>query len=44
VTYCAGRDLSGDLKEGIEEFNRQNTGVTAKLLGFPSPPTSSAAS
>jgi multiple sugar transport system substrate-binding protein len=35
VTYCAGRDLSGDLKEGIEEFNRQNTGVTAKLFELP---------
>ena len=31
VTYRAGRDLSGDLKE----FNRQNTGVTAKLIELP---------
>ncbi|HVL94835.1 MAG TPA: hypothetical protein VM266_03160, partial [Solirubrobacteraceae bacterium] len=24
VTYCAGKDTSGDLKEGIENFNKEN--------------------
>ena len=35
VTYCAGKDTSGDLKEGIAEFNQANPGLTAKLLEFP---------
>jgi multiple sugar transport system substrate-binding protein len=35
VTYCAGKDTSGDLKEGIAEFNKANPGLTAKLLEFP---------
>jgi multiple sugar transport system substrate-binding protein len=37
VTYCAGKDTSGDLKEGIEEFNKQfgSQGLKANLLEFP---------
>jgi multiple sugar transport system substrate-binding protein len=35
VTYCAGKDTSGDLKEGIKKFNAQGNGITAKLLEFP---------
>jgi multiple sugar transport system substrate-binding protein len=35
VTYCAGKDTSGDLKQGIAEFNKANPGLTAKLLEFP---------
>jgi multiple sugar transport system substrate-binding protein len=35
ITYCAGKDTSGDLKQGIADFNKQGTGITAKLLEFP---------
>ena len=35
VTYCAGKDTSGDLKEGIAEFNKANPDMNAKLLEFP---------
>ena len=35
VTYCTGKDTSGDLKQGIEDFNKANPGMTAKLLEFP---------
>ncbi|HYM56470.1 MAG TPA: ABC transporter substrate-binding protein [Solirubrobacteraceae bacterium] len=35
VTYCTGKDTSGDLKEGVKEFNAKNPGLTAKLLEFP---------
>jgi len=35
ITYCAGKDTSGDLKEGIAEFNKLGNGVTAKLQEFP---------
>ena len=35
VTYCTGKDTSGDLKQGIAEFNKANPGLTAKLLEFP---------
>jgi len=35
VTYCTGKDTSGDLKEGVKEFNKANPGLTAKLLEFP---------
>ena len=35
VTYCAGKDTSGDLKEGIAEFNKANPEMNAKLLEFP---------
>src|SRR5215212_11063455 len=35
VTYCAGKDTSGDLKEGVKKFNAQGNGITAKLLEFP---------
>src|SRR5215213_7933427 len=35
VTYCSGKDTSGDLKETIEEFNKANPGLTVKLVEFP---------
>ena len=35
VTYCTGKDTSGDLMEGIEEFNKANPDINAKLLEFP---------
>src|SRR5215210_8292694 len=35
VTYCTGKDTSGDLKEAVKEFNKANPGLTAKLLEFP---------
>jgi multiple sugar transport system substrate-binding protein len=35
VTYCAGKDTSGDLKQTIADFNKLNNGVTVKLLEFP---------
>jgi multiple sugar transport system substrate-binding protein len=35
VTYCSGKDTSGDLKEGVAEFNKLGNGVTVKLLEFP---------
>jgi multiple sugar transport system substrate-binding protein len=35
VTYCTGKDTSGDLVEGVKQFNAANPGLTAKLLEFP---------
>lgn len=35
VTYCTGKDTSGDLIAGIKDFNKKNPGITAKLLEFP---------
>jgi len=35
VTYCTGKDTTGDLIAGIKEFNAKNPGITAKLLEFP---------
>ncbi|MBA2513645.1 MAG: ABC transporter substrate-binding protein [Solirubrobacterales bacterium] len=35
VTYCAGKDTSGDLLKGIEDFNKANPELKAKLLEFP---------
>jgi len=35
VTYCAGKDTSGDLKQGIADFNKQKNGITVKLQEFP---------
>jgi len=35
VTYCAGKDTSGDLKQGIKDFNAQKNGITVKLQEFP---------
>jgi multiple sugar transport system substrate-binding protein len=35
VTYCTGKDTSGDLKQGVAEFNKANPGLNAKLLEFP---------
>ena len=37
VTYCTGKDTSGDLKEGLERFSEENeaAGLSAKILEFP---------
>jgi multiple sugar transport system substrate-binding protein len=35
VTYCTGKDTSGDLKEGVKEFNKANPELKAELLEFP---------
>jgi multiple sugar transport system substrate-binding protein len=35
ITYCTGKDTSGDLKEGVAEFNKLENGVKVKLLEFP---------
>src|SRR5215213_264071 len=35
VTYCTGKDTSGDLIEGVKDFNKANPGLKAKLLEFP---------
>jgi multiple sugar transport system substrate-binding protein len=35
VTYCSGKDTSGDLKAGIAKFNQQNPNLHATLLEFP---------
>jgi multiple sugar transport system substrate-binding protein len=35
VTYCSGKDTSGDLKETIEEFNKANPDLQVKLVEFP---------
>src|SRR3954452_4306388 len=35
ATYCTGKDTSGDLIEGVKDFNKANPGLTAKLLEFP---------
>ena len=35
VTYCSGKDTSGDLVQTIKDFNAENNGVTVKLLEFP---------
>jgi multiple sugar transport system substrate-binding protein len=34
VTVCMGKDTGGDVTAGIKAFNKQNNGVTAKLLEF----------
>jgi multiple sugar transport system substrate-binding protein len=35
VTYCTGKDTSGDLVKGIKDFNKANPEINAKLLEFP---------
>jgi multiple sugar transport system substrate-binding protein len=35
VTYCSGKDTSGDLKETIAEFNKDNPDLQVKLVEFP---------
>src|SRR4051812_15514272 len=35
VTYCSGKDTSGDLKETIKEFNAANPDLQVKLTEFP---------
>jgi multiple sugar transport system substrate-binding protein len=34
VTYCQGKDTSGNVVAGVKAFNALNTGVTVKLLEF----------
>jgi multiple sugar transport system substrate-binding protein len=34
VTLCMGKDTSGDKTALVKEFNKQNPGITAKLLEF----------
>src|SRR4051812_38333114 len=34
VTYCQGKDTSGNAIEGVKQFNKLNNGVTVKLLEF----------
>jgi multiple sugar transport system substrate-binding protein len=34
ITYCQGKDTSGNAVEGVKTFNAQNNGVTVKLLEF----------
>jgi len=34
VTYCQGKDSSGNVTEAVKEFNKLNNGVTVKLLEF----------
>jgi len=35
VTYCTGKDTSGDIKAGIAAFNKANPNIHAKILEFP---------
>jgi multiple sugar transport system substrate-binding protein len=34
ITYCQGKDTSGNVVAAIKKFNAMNTGVTVKLLEF----------
>jgi multiple sugar transport system substrate-binding protein len=34
VTYCQGKDTSGNAVQAVKNFNAQNNGVTVKLLEF----------
>ncbi len=34
VTFCLGKDTSGDKTAAIKRFNEQNPGITAKMLEF----------
>jgi multiple sugar transport system substrate-binding protein len=34
VTYCTGKDTSGDKVAGIKKFNEENPGINAKILEF----------
>ena len=36
VTFCAGKDVSGSKKAGIQQFNAQNPGITASCSSSPS--------
>jgi multiple sugar transport system substrate-binding protein len=35
ATYCSGKDTSGNLIEGVKDFNAANPGITIKLVEFP---------
>ncbi|HEX8103746.1 MAG TPA: ABC transporter substrate-binding protein [Solirubrobacteraceae bacterium] len=35
ATYCTGKDTSGDLIQGVKDFNKANPGIKIKLLEFP---------
>jgi multiple sugar transport system substrate-binding protein len=34
VTYCTGKDTSGDKIQGIKDFNKANPGINAHILEF----------
>jgi multiple sugar transport system substrate-binding protein len=34
ITYCTGKDTSGDKTAAVKRFNDQNNGVTVKMLEF----------
>jgi multiple sugar transport system substrate-binding protein len=34
ITYCQGKDTSGNVVAAVKKFNAMNTGVTVKLLEF----------
>ena len=35
ATYCTGKDTSGNLIQGVKDFNKANPGITIKLTQFP---------
>jgi multiple sugar transport system substrate-binding protein len=35
ATYCTGKDTSGNLIQGVKDFNKANPGITIKLVQFP---------
>jgi multiple sugar transport system substrate-binding protein len=35
ATYCSGKDTSGNLVQGVKDFNTANPGITIKLVEFP---------
>jgi multiple sugar transport system substrate-binding protein len=35
ATYCTGKDTSGNLIQGVKDFNKANPGITIKLTEFP---------
>ena len=35
VTYCTGKDTSGDLIAGVKDFNEKNPEMSVKVLEFP---------
>jgi multiple sugar transport system substrate-binding protein len=35
VTYCQGKDTSGNLHAWVKAYNAKNTGITVKMLEFP---------
>jgi multiple sugar transport system substrate-binding protein len=35
ATYCTGKDTSGNLIQGVKDFNKANPSITIKLVEFP---------